>query len=245
MYQSSPFIPRKKQMDRDFLRDKIIIELRQIQLKNQPMVSKQQIADIISPEEFNLLRNFLDKPKLNVYLPQFIKNHLNINQLIADIKKINFVIEDAHREENAYSLIQAASDESSTFNQSLVDEFSHAWDGTTAKTNFDKAKVLLDMYLGSGYSITMFLRENFRTETLGRQHFSNIKELRDKCDRQEIKNIYHLLSALGEIKIKNQQGHLQAIITVIIRKLNEEEQKQIGSEQGSRRGSSSLSFHPR
>jgi hypothetical protein len=243
MYQSSPFIPRKIQLNKDSLRDAMKEDLRRIQSKNLPILSREQIADIISPEEFNLLQTFLHNPKLNDYLSQYIQNYPDIKQLIADIKKINFAIEEAIHEEQADSLIKAANSTRSIFNQSLFDMFSLAWDRTIVKANFDKAKVLLDMYLGSEWFNIMFFRENFRTETWGRQHFTDIKAIKSKCDNKEIKDIYHLLSALGNIKIKNPQGHLQAIITVIARKLNAEEQKQIETEQRSRRSGSSLSFH--
>jgi Domain of unknown function (DUF5617) len=201
----------------------------------------------ISDDDFGLLRNFLNKRKLEPYLPQFIQDHPNINDLITEIKKFNGIVERSCLEDRAESLINSVSDNPLIHNQPLYDKFSSTWDNAPAEDNFGKARALLDIYLGSNNSIEMFARENLRTETLGRQHFAEVKLLKEKCDKEEIKTIYPLLGALGGITIKNPQGHLQAIIDVITHKLREiEKENNIMIEQNlrsSRRSLSSLSFN--
>ncbi len=263
MYSNSPFLRRKgnhresiqNQFLRDRIKDSITTPLKDIKSKKQSPISKEEIQKIISPEDFDLLCNFLDKPGLEPYLPQFINDHPDIANLISEIKKLNATIEkareefNAHREEarleeKAHSLIQDANSNSLPYKQSLFDEFSSAWDaGVTERDNFDKAMALLGMYLGSNNPLTLFVRENFHTPTCGRQHFAAVKQLKENYDIPKTKSVTHLLGALGDIKIKNQQGHLQAIIAVIAHKLNKEAQDQIQQQpQNSRRSRSYSSF---
>ncbi len=246
MYANSHFMRPKGRIDRQNCRDRIRMALEGIELntpqETRPLMSQKPIT-AISADDFELLRNFLDKQKLEPYLPQFIQDHHNINDLIAEIRKFNDSEKQSRLDARVSSLINK--DTPLICNQSLFDEFSSAWDNAPAEDNFGKAKTLLDIYLGSNNCLEMFARENLRTTTWGRQHFAEIKQLKEKCNKNEIKAIYPLLGALGEISIKNPQGHLQAIIAVIIHKLRESEEELERNSRSSRHSCSSLSFHPK
>jgi hypothetical protein len=244
MYINSPFMPPKVRIDRKKYRDGIRMALEDIEQntpqETRPLMSQKPIT-AISADDFELLRKFLDKRTLEPYLPQFIQDHHNINDLITEIKKFNALVEQSCLEDRASSLIN--NDTPLICNQSLFDKFSSIWDNAPAEDSFGKAKTLLDIYLGSNNCLEMFARENLRTTTLGRQHFAEIKQLKEKCNKNEIKAIYTLLGALGNITIKNPQGHLQAIIAVITHKLRESEEELERNSRSSRHSRSSLSFN--
>lgn len=248
MSSKSPFLGRyaniRKQIQEEDLRDPIVTALRKIELANQQQEFSAQTQHIISSADFELLCQFLHKPKLNPYLPQFILGHDNIQKLISDIKKLN-ASEKALQDHNATSpLINAVADKTLVSNQLLFDQFSSAWDKNLATTAFDKAKALLNLYLGSNNSLEMFVRENLRTEKFGRQHIPEVKQLKAQCNSQAIKDTHGLLAALSKITITNPQGHLQAIIAVIATKLYETEQAHDAEQErsSSRRSSFYSSF---
>ena len=250
MYLNSPSVPRKVQIAKQKCKDDIrtaleniaqSIKLRQSP-ENLPLMPQKPITPI-SIGDFELLRNFLNRPNLEPYLPQFIQNHSNINDLISEIKKFNTIMEQSRLEDRANSLMLSFNHTSLTYNHPLYDKFSSTWDNTPAKDNFGKAKALLDIYLGSNNRLEMFARENLCTKTLGRQHFVEVKQLKEKCNNQEIKGIFVLLGALTEITIKNPQGHLQAIIAVITHKLSESDKELELNSRSSRHSQPSLSFN--
>lgn len=170
-------------------------------------------------------KDTLTEPVSNVYLSRQeiqangieIIPRLELHQSrLQKMKKKSFDVTYRDQEKTtAEEKIIAALETSGEFKQELFDELYQLWDETPG-TQLDKAKALLDDYIGLD-PVSCRINSLFT-----RHHCEQIAILKEKIENKTIRTLTDLLVPLKDITLANQYGHVSAITAIIFEKALEE-----------------------